>query len=150
VSMPHHPACGSAQGGSLQRLSPTQVHAALRLSNLPRTSAHVFSEGLRWPERRAASYLLGDARSLQREMLTVLCPDLDPTIADRVLPERRSLVAALSDSRFGAVQSLRSILPMEEVLFGGIGYAVAVRAGTAASAGDGAGFLETFLEVYFR
>ncbi len=29
----------------------------MRLSNLPRTSAHVFSEGLRWPERRAASSL---------------------------------------------------------------------------------------------
>ncbi|MCH8961858.1 MAG: site-specific integrase, partial [Bacteroidetes bacterium] len=69
-------------------------------------------------------FLLGNPRRIQREMISVLCPDLPLPIIERVLPERRSLTALLSDERFGAVQSLRSIIPMEEVLFGGIGYEV--------------------------
>ena len=67
-------------------------------------------------------FLLGNPRKIQREMIAILCPDLPAHIVDRVLPERRSLAALLSDERFGAVQSLHSIIPMEEVLFGGIGH----------------------------
>ena len=67
---------------------------------------------------------MGKPRKLQREMIAILCPDLPAHIIERVLPERRSLTALLSDERFGAVQSLHSIIPMEEVLFGGIGYEV--------------------------
>jgi hypothetical protein len=65
-------------------------------------------------------YLLGDARRVQRRMLDVLCPGLPEGVIDRILPRRRSLLAALSDKK--GVQSLHSILPMEDVLFSGIAY----------------------------
>ena len=70
-------------------------------------------------------YLMGDARPLQRRMLEMLCPDLSPEMIERILPSRRSLVSALSDKRFGHVQSIHAAFPMEEVLFGGICYAEA-------------------------
>lgn len=67
-------------------------------------------------------YLMGDARGVQRAMLDILCVDLPEGLIDRVLPRRRSLLAALSDRRGGRVQALHSIIPMEDVLFSGVAY----------------------------
>ena len=94
-------------------------------------------------------YLLGDARSLQRQMLFLLCPDLPEDVVDRVLPSRQSLVAALADEKYGHVQSLCSIIPMEDVLFSGICYEARAVVGGQAEEGvaepnSASSFLETF------
>ena len=65
-------------------------------------------------------YLLGDARGVQRDMLSFLCPDLPFGVLDRVLPSRRSLLGLLSGSARG--QTLQSIIPIEDVLFSGLVY----------------------------
>ena len=96
----------------------------VNLFSIKRLLGHASLDELDTYAELCEDYLLGDARSLQRQMLTTLCPDLLDGVVDRILPERRSLLAALSDDRFGRVQSLRSIIPMEDVLFSGIAYEV--------------------------
>lgn len=96
----------------------------VNLFSIKRLLGHASLDELDTYAELCEDYLLGDARSIQRQMLTVLCPDLPDIIVDRILPERRSLLAALSDDRFGRVQSLRAIIPMEDVLFSGIVYEI--------------------------
>lgn len=96
----------------------------VNLFSIKRLLGHASLDELDTYAELCEDYLLGDARSIQRQMLTTLCPDLPGVVVDRILPERRSLLAALSDDRFGRVQSLRSIIPMEDVLFSGIAYEI--------------------------
>ena len=70
-------------------------------------------------------YLLGDARPLQRQMLDLLCPGLPDSVLDRILPSRRSLLAALSGQSVSRIQSLQAVIPMEDVLFSGLVYQAA-------------------------
>ena len=96
--------------------------ARVNLFSIKQLLGHALLDELDTYAELCEDYLLGDARSIQRQMLTMLCPDLPDVVVDRILPERRSLLAALSDDQFGRVQSLCSIIPMEDMLFSGISY----------------------------
>ena len=94
----------------------------VNLFSIKRLLGHSSLDQLDTYAEMCEEYLLGDARGVQRQMLFTLCPDLPDSVVDRILPRRRSLLAALSDEKFGRVQTLRSIIPMEDVLFSGIAY----------------------------
>lgn len=94
----------------------------VNIFSIKRLLGHASLDQLDTYAEMVEEYLIGDARSLQRQMLFLLCPDLPDAAVERVLPSRRSLAAALSDERFGHVQSLHSIIPAEDVLFSGICY----------------------------
>ena len=96
----------------------------VNLFSIKRLLGHASLDQLDTYAELCEEYLLGDARGVQRQMLFTLCPDLPEGVVDRVLPRRRGLLAALSDEKFGRVQTLRSIIPMEDVLFSGIAYGV--------------------------
>ncbi|MCH8960103.1 MAG: hypothetical protein IH820_01915 [Bacteroidetes bacterium] len=72
----------------------------------------------------AEQYLMGDARSLQRQMLLLLCPDLSEPVLERVLPSRRSMLGVLSGQRGSRAQALQAIIPIEDVLFSGLVYEI--------------------------
>ena len=61
----------------------------------------------------AEDYLIGDARSLQRQMLLLLCPDLPDSVLDRVLPSKRSLLCVLSGENYSRAQHLQAIIPLK-------------------------------------
>ena len=71
-------------------------------------------------------FLMGDARPTQRRILELLCPGIAPDVLDQLMPTRRSMASALSDARFGAVQSIHAPYPMTDVLFGGVCYDASV------------------------
>lgn len=89
-------------------------------------------------------FLMGDARSLQRQILFTLCPDLPDAVVERVLPRRSSLYAATGDEGFSQIQTLQTILPPEDVLFSGAGYASGHRDRSPEMEAVSLRFLETF------
>jgi len=68
-------------------------------------------------------FLMGDARSLQRQILFTLCPELPGPVVERVLPHRSAIYASAGNESLSQIQTLRTIIPVEDVLFSGAAYA---------------------------
>lgn len=75
----------------------------VNLFSIKRLLGHASLDELDRYAELCEEYLLGDARGVQRQMLVTLCPELPKGVVDRVLPQRRRLLSALSDDKFGRV-----------------------------------------------
>lgn len=78
----------------------------------------------------AESFLMGDARPLQRQILLLLCPDLPDAMLERVLPSRRSLLGVLSGQRGSRAQHLQALIPAEDALYSGLLYEISEESAT--------------------
>ncbi len=81
-------------------------------------------------------FLMGDARSLQRQILSTLCPELPVAVVERVLPHRSAIYASAGSESLSQIQTLRTIIPVEDVLFSGAAYGVAAAPERPAVFGD--------------
>ncbi len=94
----------------------------------------------------AERYVFGQAREVQRDILTLLCPDLSPSTIEVLLPARTSFYETIQAR---GLRRRRSEVPIEDVLFDGAAYeiedAMAQRAETGEIARNLHGFIDPLL-----